>query len=73
MFNRRYAALGWLVWTVGKRLGKRKARQAVPAIDPETKRPNRPAIVSALAALGGVLWIFGKKKRGGGGDGPSAL
>jgi hypothetical protein len=69
IFNRRYAMLGWLVWTVGKRLGKRKARQAVPAIDPETKRPNRPAIVSALGALGGALWIFGKRKRrGGSGD-----
>jgi len=65
IFNRRYAMIGWLVWNVGKRIGKRKARQAVPSIDPETKRPNRPAIVSALAALGGALWIFGKKKRGG--------
>jgi hypothetical protein len=65
IFNRRYALIGWLVWNVGKRVGKRKARQAVPSIDPETKRPNRPAILSALAALGGALWIFGKKKRGG--------
>ena len=65
IFNRRYALIGWLVWNVGKRIGKRKARQAVPSIDAETKRPNRPAIVSALAALGGALWIFGKKKRGG--------
>jgi hypothetical protein len=65
MFNRRYAMIGWLVWNVGKRVGKRKAKQAVPSIDPETKRPNRPAIVSALAALGGALWIFGKRKRDG--------
>jgi hypothetical protein len=65
IFNRRYALIGWLVWNVGKRIGKRKARQAVPSIDPETKRPNRPAIVSALAALGGALWIFGRKKRDG--------
>ena len=69
MFNRRYAVIGWLAWNVGKRLGKRKAKQAVPTIDRETKRPNRPAIVSALAALGGALWVFGKaKKRGGGSD-----
>jgi hypothetical protein len=67
IFNRRYALIGWLVWNVGKRLGKRKARQAVPSIDPETKRPNRPAIVSALAAAGGALWVFGKRKRGGDG------
>ena len=66
VFNRRNAMIGWLVWTVGKRIGKRKAKQAVPSIDSETKRPNRPAIVSALAALGGALWIFGRKKRRGG-------
>jgi hypothetical protein len=66
VFNRRNALIGWLVWNVGKRIGKRKAKQAVPSIDPETKRPNRPAIVSALAALGGALWIFGRKKRRGG-------
>lgn len=65
IFNRRYALIGWLVWNVGKRVGKRKARKAVPSIDPETKRPNRPAVVSALAALGGALWIFGRKKRDG--------
>jgi hypothetical protein len=69
MFNRRYAALGWLVWTVGKRVGKRKAKAAVPSIDPETKRPNRPAVVSGLAALAGTLWVVGKKKRRGGGSG----
>jgi LPXTG-motif cell wall-anchored protein len=67
IFNRRYAAIGWLVWNIGKRMGKRKARQAVPGIDRETKKPNRPAILSGLAALGGALWIFGKKKKRGGG------
>lgn len=63
IFNRRNAVLGWIVWNVGKRVGKRKAREAVPGIDPETKRPNRPALLSGLAALGGALWFFGKKKR----------
>jgi hypothetical protein len=69
MFNRRYAFIGWLVWNIGKRIGKRKAKAAVPAIDPETKRPNRPAIVSGLAGLAGIAWIVGKlKRRGGSGD-----
>jgi len=72
VFNRRYALIGWLVWQIGKRMGKRKAKAAVPAIDPETKRPNRPAIVSALAALGGALWVVGRKKRRGGGSGEAA-
>jgi LPXTG-motif cell wall-anchored protein len=70
IYNRRNALIGWLVWNVGKRIGKRKAKAAVPTIDPETKRPNRPAIVSGLAALAGTLWVFGRKKRrGGSGDG----
>lgn len=57
ILNRRNAFLGWLTWTIGKRVLKRKARTAVPAIDPETKRPNRPAIVAALAALGLGAWL----------------
>jgi hypothetical protein len=68
IMNRRNAVLGWLVWTAGKRIGKKKARAAVPAIDPETKRPNRSAIASAVAGLGGALWIVGKKKRRRGGS-----
>lgn len=66
IFNRRNAILGWLVWNVGKRFGKRKAREAVPSIDRDTKRPNKPAILSGLAAVGGALWVFGRKRRGGG-------
>ena len=72
MFNRRYAVLGWLVWQVGKRAGKRKAKAAVPSIDPETKRPNRPAIVSGIAGLAATAWVAGKlKRRGGSGEGGS--
>jgi len=61
--NRRNAVLGWTVWNVGKRVAKRKARSAVPSVDPETKRPNKPALVSALAVVGGAL-MFWRKKRG---------
>jgi hypothetical protein len=57
--NRRNAMLGWLVWTVGKRVMKRKAKAAVPTIDTETKRPNRPALVLGLAGAGAVAyWWF---------------
>ncbi len=62
--NRRNAVLGWAVWNVGKRAAKRKAKGAVPTVDPETKRPNKPAIISALAVVGGAL-MFWRKKRGG--------
>jgi hypothetical protein len=61
VFNRRNALLGWLVWTVGKRAAKNKARAAVPSLDPETKRPNRTAIISALAALGLGAWALSRR------------
>ena len=59
--NKRNAVLGWTVWQVGKRVAKRKAKAAVPGVDPETKRPNKPAIIAALAAVGGVLMFWRKK------------
>ena len=62
--NRRNAVLGWAVWNVGKRFAKRKAKGAVPSVDPETKRPNKPAIVSALAVVSGALMFWRKKRDG---------
>ena len=67
--NRRNAMLGWTVWQVGKRVAKRKAKGAVPTVDPETKRPNKPAIVAALATVGGLLML--KRKKGSDDEGPS--
>jgi hypothetical protein len=59
--NRRNAVIGWTVWQVGKRVAKRKAKSAVPSIDTESKRPNKPAVIAALAALGGLLLFWRKK------------
>jgi LPXTG-motif cell wall-anchored protein len=69
--NKRNAVLGWLTWNVGKRVAKKKARSAVPAV--EGGKPNKPAIglAAGLAALGGAL-VFWRKKKGDaidGGDG----
>jgi len=61
IMNRRNAVLGWTVWQVGKRVAKKKAKAAVPTVDTETKRPNKPAIIATLAALGGVLMFWRKK------------
>jgi len=61
IMNRRNAVLGWTVWQVGKRVAKKKAKAAVPTVDSETKRPNKPAIIATLAALGGVLMFWRKK------------
>ena len=63
VFNRRNAAVGWLTWIVGKRVLKKKAKDAVPSIDPETKKPNKSAIALLVASAVGVL-TFWKKRSG---------
>jgi hypothetical protein len=64
--NKRNAVLGWLTWSVGKRVAKRKAQAAVPAV--EGGRPNKPAIAAGLATLAGTLLFWRKLKRRGGSD-----
>jgi hypothetical protein len=61
--NRRNAVLGWTVWKVGKRVAKKKAKAAVPSVDPETKRPNKPLVASVVGAAAGALW-FVRRRRG---------
>jgi len=61
VFNRRNAAVGWLAWTVGKRVLKKKAKDAVPTIDPESKKPNKSAIALLVAAGVGVLTFWRKR------------
>jgi LPXTG-motif cell wall-anchored protein len=63
--NKRNAVLGWLTWNVGKRVARRKAKAAVPAI--EGGKPNKPAVglAAGLTALGGVLFFWRRKKSGG--------
>lgn len=61
--NRRNAAVGWLALAVGKRVLKRKAKSAVPAIDPESRKPNKSAVALLVAGTVGVL-TFWKKRSG---------
>ena len=61
IFNRRNAAVGWLALLVGKRVLKRKAKQAVPALDTESKRPNKSAIALLLASVVGVLTFWRRR------------
>jgi hypothetical protein len=63
--NRRNAVLGWTVWKVAKRVARRKAKDAVPTIDRETKRPNKSFLVALAGALGGLVFFWW---RGGGKD-----
>ncbi len=65
IFNRRYAVLGWLTWLGAKTVLKNKARQAVPGTVEGTRRPNKGAIVAAVAAVGGAL-LFWRSRSGGG-------
>jgi hypothetical protein len=64
MLNRRNAVLGWTVWQVGKRVAKKKARDAVPGRSGESMRPNKGAIATGLAAVGGALWFWRKHRSG---------
>jgi LPXTG-motif cell wall-anchored protein len=62
VINKRNAVLGWTVWQVGKRAAKRKARDAVPGRSGESKRPNKGAIATGLAAVGGALWFWRRRR-----------
>jgi hypothetical protein len=62
--NKRNAVTGWLVWFVAKRVLRHKAREAVPGVVEGSKRPNKGAIATALAAIGGVLWFWRRKSSG---------
>jgi MYXO-CTERM domain-containing protein len=72
IFNRRNAAVGWVTWTVGKRLLKRKAKGAVPSVDPETKRPNKSAVALLAAGAVGALTFWRRRSGGGDEDGSAA-
>jgi len=61
--NRRNAVVGWAALKVGKRVAKKKASAVVPRTVDDSMRPNKPAILVALAGLGGALMFW--RKRGG--------
>jgi LPXTG-motif cell wall-anchored protein len=64
LMNKRNAVLGWTVWQLGKRVAKKKAKAAVPGRADDSMKPNKGAIATGLAALGGALW-FWRRRRGG--------
>ena len=68
ILNRRNAMIGWAVWQVAKRQIKKKARSAVPTGRPSVRgsdggRGRKLAkLVAPLAALGGALWFWQKRR-----------
>jgi hypothetical protein len=62
ILNKRNAVLGWGVWQIGKRVAKKKAKDAIPGRVDDSKRPNKGAMVSALAAVGGALWFWRRRR-----------
>jgi LPXTG-motif cell wall-anchored protein len=67
LMNKRNALLGWTVWQVGKRVAKKKAKAAVPGRSGDSARPNKSAIATGLAAVGGALWFL-RRRRGDSGE-----
>jgi hypothetical protein len=63
VINKRNAILGWGVWQVGKVAAKRKAKQSLEPKDKGRTGKGAGAILSALAAAGGALW-FWRRRRG---------
>lgn len=60
ILNRRNAVVGWLTTKVVKRVVKKKAADAVP------NARTGGATAGALAALGGALFFWKKKRSGSG-------
>jgi hypothetical protein len=46
---------------VGKRVLKKKAKDAVPTIDPQSKKPNKSAIALLVAGTVGALTFWRKR------------
>ena len=53
VINKRNAVMGWAVWKIAKRVGKKKARDATPAV--EGGKPNTSLIAVILAAVAGAF------------------
>jgi hypothetical protein len=62
ILNKRNAVLGWSVWQVTKKMAKRKAKEAAPGRVDDSRRPNKGAVVSAVAAVGGALWFWRRRR-----------
>ena len=60
--NRRNAVLGWAVWQLARQEMQRKAKAAGPGTVKGTRRPNASAIATGVAAVGGGLLVWRKRR-----------
>ena len=58
--NRRNAVLGWVVWQTGKRVAKRKAKNAVPSTETITSRKGS-AVAAVAAGITGALMFWRRR------------
>jgi hypothetical protein len=63
VFNRRNAVMGYVAWQGWKKVIKMKAQSAVPAVDRESKKPNKSAI--AVFLVGALTLATLRRKRPG--------
>jgi ABC-type Co2+ transport system permease subunit len=63
IINRRNAVVGWSVWKVMKRVGRKKARDVVPGTGDHAGL-NKSAIATIVAAITGALFFWRKKSDG---------
>ena len=71
-FDRRYAALGWIVWRVLKRYARKRAKSAVPGSGSRgAKGPGMLALGALVAAVAGALWFW--RRDDGGDDSPESV
>jgi hypothetical protein len=60
--NRRNAVMGWAVWKIAKRAGKKKARSAAPGI--QEGKPNKSLVaVVAASAAGAAAFVRGRRNK----------
>jgi hypothetical protein len=65
IINRRNAVIGWLTWSVGKRVVAKKAKGAIPSRDGGGGSKGRVALkgAAALAAAAGAVAFWKAKHR----------
>ena len=56
VINRRNAVMGWAVWKVAKRAGRKKARDVTPSV--EGGKPNKSLIAVVFAAVAGAFAVL---------------